>query len=182
MPSRAIDQYCGPAGRMWPSWATPPNRIRLPLPQRPNRPMLKSDPQDRRDGAMARTRAAQPRMRGDPGLAGTVRASRGRQIRKKTRSSRWSYARLCSYLYSFSLIHISKLLYVQYKISIFDTLLRIATSFQSFRSFQIWHRIAPRDVGVRLPIVIDARELGYEIGDPFTIVLHMFVKKKRALR
>lgn len=78
MPSRAIDQYCGAAGRMWPSWATPPNRIRLPLLQRP---MLKSDPQARRDDASAPARADLPRRRGDPGLVGAARASRGRQFR-----------------------------------------------------------------------------------------------------
>lgn len=78
MPSRAIDQYCGAAGRMWPSWATPSNRIRSPLPQRP---MLKSDPQARRDDAPPRSRAAPARLRPAPGLAGAARVSRGRQIR-----------------------------------------------------------------------------------------------------
>jgi len=82
MPSRAIDQYCGAAGRMWPSSATPSNRIRLPLPQRP---MLKSDPQARRDYASARARVVALRVRGEPRLAGTARALHGRRI--QTRNS-----------------------------------------------------------------------------------------------
>lgn len=104
MPSRAIDQYCGAAGRMWPSWATLSNRIRLPLPQRP---MLKSDPQARRDDAPSRSRAAPSRLRPAPRLAGAACLSRERQIRARNSPvPRRPYAPSRSHFPSLALPHV----------------------------------------------------------------------------
>lgn len=80
MPSRAIDQYCGGRGRMWPSWP----RCPIGFVCRAVTSELKSNSQARRAVATAQTRAIGPRMRSDATRLDSTRHPHSRHIRSET--------------------------------------------------------------------------------------------------